>query len=70
MISQASNERADDDEQFETVRRHRKKGLRRFRRRGGKVATIVPYPEDQVSVEGIDMVMKNACSNSELVQYR
>lgn len=62
-----------DDEQFIVVKRSRKKSGRRLRvsyGRGEKIATTVCYPVDQVSLERIDMVMKNACNNTELIKYR
>ncbi|VDM91968.1 unnamed protein product [Onchocerca ochengi] len=61
-----------DDEQFIVVKRSRKKSGRRLRvsyGRGEKIATTVCYPVDQVSLERIDMVMKNACNNTELIKY-
>ncbi|EJW89075.1 hypothetical protein WUBG_00012 [Wuchereria bancrofti] len=60
---------SDDDEQFVVVRRRGRKGWRRSCGIDGKVATAVCYLRDQVSVEKIDAIMKNACSNTELIKY-
>lgn len=59
-----------DDEQFIVVRRSGKKNWRRSRGRDEKVATTLCYPEDQISVERIDTVMKNACNSVEMIKYR
>uniref|UniRef100_A0A0R3RFH7 SRR1 domain-containing protein n=1 Tax=Elaeophora elaphi TaxID=1147741 RepID=A0A0R3RFH7_9BILA len=71
MSSEIGKEKAyafDDDEQFIIVRRSRRKSWRQSRGKGEKITTI-SYLEDQVSVERIDRVIKNACSSIELIKY-
>ncbi|EFO27057.2 hypothetical protein LOAG_01424 [Loa loa] len=58
-----------DDEQFVVVRRNGRKSKRRSRGRDENVATAVCYLGDQVSMERIDTVMRNACTNIELIKY-
>lgn len=59
-----------DDEQFVVVRRGRKKSWRRSRGRDGKIAAAVCYPRDEIPIEKIDTVIKNASDNTELIKYR
>ncbi|KAK6101316.1 SRR1 family protein [Brugia pahangi] len=58
-----------DDERFVVVRRRGRKGWRRPCGTDGKVAMAICDLGNQVSVEKIDTVMKNACSNTELIKY-
>ncbi|VBB28133.1 unnamed protein product [Acanthocheilonema viteae] len=73
MTSQIGKETtfaSDDNEQFIVVKRNGRKSWRRSRGRGEKVvATAICSPEDQVSVERIDAIIKNACNNTELIKY-
>ncbi|VDO40096.1 unnamed protein product [Onchocerca flexuosa] len=72
MTSETCRDASGDDEQFVVVKRRRKKNGRLPRvsyGKSGKIATTICYPMDQVSMERIEMVMKNACSNTELIKY-
>ncbi|VDK83189.1 unnamed protein product [Litomosoides sigmodontis] len=69
MPNAYAHRRQEPKSNADAIRQLRKKVLRRFRRRGEKVTTIIPYPVDEVPVERIDMIMKNACTNSEVIQY-